>query len=103
RRRNLLIDEEAVVAKFGVRPESIPDWLALVGDAADGLPGIPGWGEKSAAAVLAQYAHLEAIPTDPHTWGLAASRAARLAASLAQHRAEALLSRTLATLRADVP
>jgi 5'-3' exonuclease len=103
RRRNLLIDEAAVVAKFGVRPQSIPDWLALVGDAADGLPGIPGWGEKSASAVLAQYEHLEAIPADPDTWGLTASRAARLAESLAQHRAEALLFRTLATLRKDVP
>jgi 5'-3' exonuclease len=103
RRRNILIDEAGVVEKFGVRPQSIPDWLGLVGDAADGLPGIPGWGEKSAAAVLAKYAHLEAIPTDPHTWGLSASRAARLAESLAQHRAEALLFRRLATLREDVP
>ncbi len=103
RRRDRLIDEAGVVEKFGVRPQSIPDWLGLVGDAADGLPGIPGWGEKSAAAVLAKYAHLEAIPTDPHTWGLSASRAARLAESLAQHRAEALLFRTLATLREDVP
>jgi len=103
RRRDLLIDEAAVVAKFGVRPQSIPDWLALVGDAADGFPGIPGWGEKSAAAVLAHYEHLEAIPADPQTWGLSASRAARLAESLAQHRAEALLFRTLATLREDVP
>jgi len=70
RRRDRLIDEAAVVVKFGVRPQSIPDWLGLVGDAADGLPGIPGWGEKSAAAVLAKYEHLEAIPADPHTWGL---------------------------------
>jgi 5'-3' exonuclease len=95
-----------VVEKFGVRPQSIPDWLGLVGDAADGFPGIPGWGAKSAAAVLAHYEHLEAIPADPHTWGLAAiaaSRAVRLAASLTQHRAEALLFRTLATLREDVP
>src|SRR5256714_3532642 len=66
RRRDLLIDEAAVVEKFGLRPQSIPDWLGLVGDAADCLPGIPGWGEKSAAAVLAQYAHLQAIPADPH-------------------------------------
>ena len=88
-----------------MRPQSIPDWLGLVGDAADGFPGIPGWGEKSAAAVLAKYEHLEAIPADPHTWGLsaiAASRAARLAESLTQHRAEALLFRNLATLREDV-
>ena len=103
RRRKRLLDEAGVVEKFGVRPPSIPDWLALVGDAADGFPGIPGWGEKSAAAVLATYEHLEAIPADPHTWGLAAGRAARLAASFAQHRAEALLFRQLATLREDVP
>jgi 5'-3' exonuclease len=103
RRSDILIDEAAVVAKFGVRPQSIPDWLALVGDAADGFPGIPGWGEKSASAVLVHYEHLEAIPADPYTWGLSASRAARLAESLAQHRAEALLFRTLATLREDVP
>jgi 5'-3' exonuclease len=103
RRRKLLLDEAGVVEKFGVRPQSIPDWLGLVGDAADGLPGIPGWGAKSAAAVLAHYEHLEAIPADPHTWGLSASRAARLAESLTQHRAEALLFRKLATLREDVP
>ncbi len=103
RRRNTLIDEAGVVEKFGVRPPSIPDWLGLVGDAAGGLPGIPGWGEKSAATVLAHYEHLEAIPADPHTWGLSASRAVRLAESLAQHRAEALLFRRLATLREDVP
>ncbi|HEX6477370.1 MAG TPA: 5'-3' exonuclease H3TH domain-containing protein, partial [Ktedonobacteraceae bacterium] len=95
RRRAILIDEAGVVEKFGVRPQSIPDWLGLVGDAADGLPGIPGWGEKSASAVLAKYEHLEAIPTDPHSWGLSASRAVRLAASLDQHRAEALLFRRL--------
>ena len=70
RRRNMFIDEAGVVEKFGVRPQSIPDWLGLVGDAADGFPGIPGWGAKSAAAVLAQYERLEAIPADPHTWGL---------------------------------
>ncbi|HET8908335.1 MAG TPA: 5'-3' exonuclease H3TH domain-containing protein [Ktedonobacterales bacterium] len=106
RRRNMLIDEAGVVEKFGVRPQSIPDWLGLVGDAADGFPGIPGWGAKSAAALLAKYVHLEAIPADPHTWGLtaiSASRAARLAESLTQHRAEALLFRKLATLREDVP
>jgi 5'-3' exonuclease len=103
RRRNRLIDEAGVVEKYGVRPQSIPDWLGLVGDAADGYPGIPGWGAKSAAAVLARYERLEAIPADPHTWGLLGSRAARLAESLTQHRAEALLFRTLATLRADVP
>src|SRR5690348_14433111 len=106
RRRNIVIDEAGVVEKFGVRPQSIPDWLGLVGDAADGFPGIPGWGAKSAATVLAQYEHIEAIPADPRTWGLASisdGRAARLAESLAQHRAEALLFRQLATLREDAP
>lgn len=103
RRRDILIDEAGVMTKFGVRPQSIPDWLGLVGDAADGFPGIPGWGEKSAAAVLAKYEHFEAIPTDPHTWGFSASRAARLADSLKQHWDEALLFRKLATLRQDVP
>src|SRR2546428_7639962 len=98
RRRNRLIDEAGVVEKFGVRPPSIPDWLGLVGDAADGFPGIPGWGEKSAAAVLAKYEHLEAIPADPP----GAAPGSRLAASLAQHRAEALLFRRLAALREDV-
>src|SRR5689334_13113952 len=103
RRRDILIDEAAVVEKFGVHPQSIPDWLGLVGDAADGFPGIPGWGEKSAAAVLAHYEHLEAIPADPHTWGISPTRATRLAESLRQHWTEALLFRTLATLREDVP
>jgi 5'-3' exonuclease len=103
RRRDIVIDEEGVVAKYGVRPASIPDWLALVGDSADGFPGVPGWGEKSAAAVLVRYGHLEDIPDDPQTWGLPAARAARLAESLAQHKADALLFRRLATLREDVP
>ena len=103
RRRNILMDEEGVVEKFGVRPQSIPDWLGLVGDAADGFPGIPGWGEKSAATVLAKYEHLEAIPEEPQSWGLRASRAGRRAESLAQHWAEVLLFRKLATLREDVP
>ena len=103
RRRDRLIDEAGVVAKFGVRPQSIPDWLGLVGDAADGFPGIPGWGEKSAAAVLAKYEHLEAIPADTQTWGFSVSRAARLAENLTRHWAEALLFRELATLREDVP
>ena len=106
RRRNIFIDEAGVVEKFGVRPPSIPDWLGLVGDAADGFPGIPGWGERSAAAVLAHYERLEAIPADPRAWGLptiSESRATRLAESLTQHWAEALLFRTLATLREDAP
>jgi 5'-3' exonuclease len=103
RRREIVLDEAGVVEKFGVLPESIPDWLGLVGDAADGYPGIPGWGAKSASAVLRQYLHLEAIPDDPQTWGLPASRAAHLAESLALRHEEALLYRHLAMLRADVP
>jgi 5'-3' exonuclease len=102
RRRELIIDEAGVVEKYGVSPASIPDWLALVGDAADGFPGVPGWGEKSAAAVLARYGHLENIPADPQEWGLG-GRGVRLAASLAERHADALLFRQLATLRTDVP
>jgi len=106
RRRDILLDEAGVVAKFGVPPQSIPDWLALVGDSADGFPGVPGWGAKSAAAVLARFGHLERIPDDPGGWHVPAispGRALSLAASLAQHQAEALLFRRLATLREDVP
>src|SRR6202049_5057728 len=77
RRRDILIDEAGVVEKFGVRPQSIPDWLGLVGEAPAAIPAPPGWGKKPASAVLAQSEHLEAIPADPHTWGLSASRAAR--------------------------
>lgn len=106
RRRDIVIDEAGVMAKFGVKPPSIPDWLALVGDSADGYPGLPGWGAKSAAAVLSRFEHLEAIPTDVSQWQLktiSAGRAASLADSLAQRRDEALLYRQLATLRDDVP
>jgi 5'-3' exonuclease len=106
RRREIVMDEAGVVAKFGVPPVSIPDWLALVGDAADGYPGLPGWGAKSAAAVLARFGHIERIPADPARWGVPAitvGRAASLAASLAQQREAALLYRRLATLRRDVP
>jgi 5'-3' exonuclease len=103
RRRDILYDEEAVLAKFGVRPASIPDWLALVGDAADGFPGIPGWGSKSAAAVLARYEHIEAIPKDYSQWGLGAARALRLSESLKAYQDDVLLYRVLATLRQDVP
>jgi 5'-3' exonuclease len=92
-----------VQEKFGVSPGSIPDWLALVGDSADGFPGIPGWGAKSASAVLSQFEHLESIPDDPQRWGLGLSRATRLAESLTQGWEEALLYRRLATLRLDVP
>ena len=103
RRRDIVLDEKGVQGKFGVRPASIPDWLALVGDSADGYPGIPGWGAKSASAVLSQFEHIESIPDDPQSWGLGAARAARLAESLAQRRPEALLYRRLATLRTDAP
>jgi len=103
RRRRTVRDEAGVVAKFGVTPASIPDYLALVGDAADGYPGLPGWGSKSAAAVLAKYGHLEAIPADAATWGVNASRAGALAYTLEQQRDRALLFRDLATLRTTVP
>jgi 5'-3' exonuclease len=103
RRRDIVLDEAGVMEKFGVRPQSIPDWLALVGDAADGYPGVPGWGAKSASAVLSRFEHLESIPDDPQGWGLSLARAARLAESLTQHQEKALLYRQLATLRKDVP
>ncbi len=103
RRRDIVLDADGVAGKFGVRPPSIPDWLALVGDAADGYPGIPGWGAKSAAAVLSRFGHLEAIPEVPGELGLPPGRATRLLEGLAAHRDEALLYRRLATLRDDVP
>jgi len=103
RRREIVIDEEGVQKKFGVLPESIPDWLGLVGDSADGYPGIPGWGAKSASAVLGRFVHLEQIPPDPAEWGLPAGRAGRLAESLRTRSQEAFLYRRLATLRQDVP
>jgi 5'-3' exonuclease len=92
-----------VRAKWGVGPPSIPDYLALVGDSADGYPGLPGWGAKSAATVLARYQHLESIPDAPAAWDVTVRGAARLAETLASRRDEALLYRTLATLRTDVP
>jgi 5'-3' exonuclease len=96
-------DEAAVVAKFGVPPPAIPDWLALVGDSADGYPGLPGWGARSAAAVLARYRRLEDVPDDAAAWDVAVRGAPRLAATLAAQRERALLFRRLATLRTDVP
>jgi 5'-3' exonuclease len=102
RRTRAITDEAGVVAKFGVRPASIPDYLALVGDAADGYPGLRGWGAKSTAAVLAKYAHIEAIPADWRTWGVNAANPGALAATLMRERDQALLFRTLATLRTDV-
>jgi 5'-3' exonuclease len=103
RRTNAICDEAGVVAKFGVPPASIPDYLALVGDSADGYPGLSGWGPKSSAAVLARYRHLEAIPDDWRRWGVNAASPAALALTLARDRERALLFRTLATLRTDIP
>ena len=103
RRTRTTIDEAGVVAKFGVPPRSIPDYLALVGDSADGYPGLRGWGPKSAAAVLARFAHLESIPDDWRSWGVNAASPGSLALTLARGRDQAFLFRDLATLRADVP
>jgi 5'-3' exonuclease len=103
RRKRELRDEAGVVARFGVSPASIPDYLALVGDSADGFPGVPGWGEKASGAVLGRYAHLERIPVSHAQWEVPVRGAARLAAALQEHRELALLFRTLATLRTDVP
>jgi len=97
------MDESGVIAKFGVPPASIPDYLALVGDSADGYPGLRGWGPKSSAAVLARYGHIEAIPADWRTWGVNAANASALSRVLAEERERALLFRTLATLRTDIP
>lgn len=106
RRRETIINEAGVIEKFGVSPASIPDWLAVVGDSADGFPGIPGWGAKSAAAVLEQYKKLESIPRDAAKWKVASispGRAASLVDSLTRNWEEALLFRKLATIRTDVP
>jgi len=103
RRTRTIMDEAGVIAKFGVAPASIPDYLALVGDSADGFPGLRGWGAKSAAAVLARYGHIEAIPADWRTWGVNAANAGALSRVLAEDRDRALLFRTLATLRTDLP
>ncbi len=103
RRREIVLDENGVREKFGVSPASIPDYLALVGDAADGIPGIPRWGAKSAARVLARWAHIEDIPEDHALWGVEVRGAATLAENLRAQRENALLYRTLATLRLDVP
>jgi 5'-3' exonuclease len=103
RRRDITYNETAVVEKYGVPPASIPDWLALVGDSADGIPGIPTWGAKSAAELLSKYQHIEAIPDDITEWSISAGRARRLAENLAAHREQARLYRQLTTLRTDVP
>jgi 5'-3' exonuclease len=101
RRRGTILGEEGVREKFGVGPGSIPDYLALVGDAADGFPGVPRWGAKSAAAVLARFLHLEAIPHQAAQWNVDVRGAAVLALSLRDHWKDALLFRDLATLRTD--
>jgi 5'-3' exonuclease len=103
RRRRILLDEGSVKAKFGVLPESIPDWLALVGDDADGYPGLPGWGRKTAATVLSRYRRLEDIPDGDGTWGVTVRGASAVAQRLRDRRADAFLYRTLARLRTDVP
>ena len=103
RRNRRLLDSAAVREKFGVDPESIPDYLALVGDSADGFPGLPGWGAKSAGALLGRYGHIEAIPADPRQWDVQVRSAAALAETLHQLRDLALHFRVLATLRVDAP
>ena len=102
RRARTIRDEEGVIAKFGVPPVSIPDYLALVGDAADGYPGLPGWGAKTAAAVLAKYGHLEAIPADWRLWHVNVVSAGALAQTLQREHDRAVLFRELATLRTDI-
>lgn len=103
RRREILRDEAGVVSKWGVKPESIPDYLAVVGDSADGFPGLPGWGAKAAALTFAQYRHFEDVPKDWRHWPPAIRGAQRLAAVLFEQLDEARLYRTLATLKLDVP
>ena len=103
RRAKTITDEAGVRARYGIGPESIPDWLALVGDSADGFPGLPGWGKTSASAVLAKYVHLEDIPEHHWRWDVQVRGPARLAAALNEQRELALLFRDLATLRKDAP
>lgn len=103
RRTRQDFDEAGIISKFGVPPASIPDYLALVGDSSDGYPGLPGWGAKSTAAVLARFGHIEQIPPDYRDWHANATNAAKLAATLVEQRELALLFRNLATLRDDLP
>ena len=103
RRKRQFMDADGVAAKFGVRPASIPDFLALVGDASDGYPGLPGWGAVSTAVVLRRYPHIDEIPDAVRMWDVSVRGAAALAASLRQHRAQAMLYRELATIRVDAP
>jgi 5'-3' exonuclease len=103
RRREIFLNDKGVTEKFGVGPESIPDFLALVGDSADGYPGIQGWGEKSTSTVLSKYKHIESIPNDPNKLGLGLGRATTLLENLQKNYKDALLFRELSTLRTDVP
>ncbi len=103
RRRQAFMNADGVMEKFGVRPESIPDYLALVGDAADGLPGLQGWGAKSSSVVLERYGHLESIPLQAERWEVKVRSAEKLAETLRTHMGDALLYRFLAQLRIDVP
>ncbi|HUG33055.1 MAG TPA: 5'-3' exonuclease H3TH domain-containing protein [Acidimicrobiia bacterium] len=103
RREQKIVDEDGVVEKFGIHPESIPDYLALVGDTADGVPGLAGWGAKSASTVLAKFPRLELIPADPVEWGVPVRGAEKLAATLAENQETVYLYRELTTLRLDAP
>ncbi|MBT3188811.1 MAG: flap endonuclease [Anaerolineae bacterium] len=103
RRREIIYDEAAVLEKYGVSPASIPDYLALVGDFADGIPGVPSWGAKSSAALLSKYKHIEAIPIELEDWDVKVRGARRLHENLTKYREKAFLYRRLATLRSDVP
>lgn len=103
RRKGHVIDRAGVIAKFGVPPESIPDYLGLVGDTADGFPGLPGWGAKSAAAVLARYGHIEDIPPSPGQWDVAVRGAAKLSQTLQDQMDDALLFRRIATIDFEAP
>lgn len=103
RRTGVTIDEAGVIAKFGVPPGSITDYLALVGDSADGYPGLPGWGAKSSATVLVKFGHIESIPGSSRDWGVNVMNAASLADTLVAQRKQALLFRSLATLKTDIP
>jgi 5'-3' exonuclease len=103
RRTRVTLDEQGIIQKFGVPPSSIPDYLALVGDSADGYPGLEGWGAKSSAAVLAKFGHLEAIPKDCREWHVNVASAGKLADTFRREWENALLFRKLATLRTDIP
>jgi 5'-3' exonuclease len=103
RRRAITYDRAGVLEKWGVEPASIPDWLALVGDSADGFPGLPGWGAKSAAAVLRRYGSIDAVPAKASEWDVKVGGAVRLAAVLVEQHDAAILYRTLARLRLDAP